>query len=127
MRHDPSAQAVSGHKIGGCCSLCDESVFDITAVWEAGTARAGEPKAFGAPSNGATRVAFLLASGGYTDMTFCGACAESLNQEHYTLLWRKNLAGYMREQHGDPSKFADQFTNVLLCELGRKELGVQHG
>jgi hypothetical protein len=113
---------VSAYKIGGCCSICDEPVFQITAVWEEGTTRAGEPKALGMPNEGATSIAFLLASGGYTTMTFCGKCAESLNVEHYTLLWRKNLAGYMREQNGDPSKFADQFTNILLCELGRKQL-----
>lgn len=112
---------MSGHKIGGCCSLCDQPVFDITAVWDDGV-RKGEPKAIGAPNDGAVQVAFLLLSGGYTTMTFCGGCAESLSVEHYTLLWRKNLAGYMREQNGNPEKFADQFTNILLCELGRQQL-----
>ena len=119
---------MSEYKIGGCCSLCDEPVFEITAVWEVGTTRAGEPKALGAPNDGATQVAFLLASGGYTTMTFCENCAAELNAEHYTPLWRKNLAGYMREQNGNPEKFADQFTNALLCELGRKQLKeLRHG
>lgn len=113
---------MSGHKIGGCCSLCDNPCFDVMAVWEDNDPRAGEPKRLGEPHDGTTRVAFLLLAGGYTDMTFCGECADSLSAENYTTLWRKNLAGYMREQNGDPSKFADQFSNGLLCELGRRDL-----
>lgn len=112
---------MSGHKIGGCCSLCDEPCFDITAVWEEGSTRAGEPKSLGEPHQGATRIAFLLLSGGYTDMTFCRACAEALNPEHYTRLWRKNLSGYARFST-DLSNLSGDFANVLLCELGRHEI-----
>lgn len=117
---------MSAYKIGGHCSLCDEPCFEVLAVWDEGV-RKGEPKRLGAPNPGTTKVAFLLLSGGYTDMTFCGSCAESLNVEHYALLWRKNLGGYMREQNGNPEKFSDQFTNVLLCEMGRHELRNQNG
>lgn len=113
---------MSPHKIGGCCSLCDARCFEIMGVWEAHEVRAGEPKRLGAANDGTTRVSFLLLAGGYTDMTFCGDCADSLSPEQYTLLWRKNLAGYMREQNGNPAKFIDQFSNGLLCELGRQQL-----
>lgn len=113
---------MSEHKIGGCCSLCDEPVFEVMAVWEDHDVRAGEPKRLGPVNEGTIRVSFLLLSGGYTDMTFCGQCAEELTPEQYTWLWRKNLAGYMREQNGNPAKFADQFPNALLCELGRRQL-----
>ena len=115
---------MSPHKIGGCCSLCDEPVFEVTAVWESGTPRAGEPKSLGAANDGAIRVSFLLLAGGYTDMTFCGECAASLSQEHYTLLWRKNLAGYLREQivgGGDHQRHGpiERERHLLhVCEFG---------
>lgn len=114
----------SPHKIGGCCSLCDEPCFEIMALWDEGELRAGEPKATGAPNKGTTTVSFLLLSGSYTSMTFCANCAKSLAPEHYTLLWRKNLAAYARGGAA-PEKFADEFANVLLCELGRNEVNIQ--
>ena len=110
------------YKIAGCCSLCDNPVFEVMAVWEEGTLRVGEPKRLGVANDGATRVSFLLLLGGYTDMTFCVDCAAGLNAEHYTMLWRKNLAGYLRQQDNRTEKFADQFSNALLCEIGRVDL-----
>ena len=113
--------SASPFKIPGCCSLCDEPAFEIKAVWDDG-AHKGEPKAIGQPNDGTVHVSFLLLSGGFTDMTFCANCAGTLSPEHYTLLWRKNLAGYMRGTNGDPTKFSKEFSNALLCELGRKEV-----
>lgn len=119
---------MSPHKIPGCCSLCDEPAFEILAVWDAGEKRAGEPKRLGPPLDGSVRVTFLLLNGRRTDMTFCVGCAETLSPEHYPMLWRKNLAGYLREQDDNPEKFSDEFGNGLLTEMGRttwKELA--HG
>jgi hypothetical protein len=107
------------YKIAGCCSLCDQPAFDVITRWEPHERRPGEPKKMGAPLAGSARITFLLFNGRRTDMTFCEECAGSLSPEHYTLLWRKNLGGYMREQNGDPTKFKDEFANGLLCELGR--------
>jgi hypothetical protein len=89
------------------------------AVWDKGEKNEGEPKRMGQPMNDSVRITFLLFDGRRTDMTVCGACAESLTAEQYALLWRKNLAGYMREQDGNPEKFKHQFTNGILCELSR--------
>lgn len=117
------------HKIAGCCSICDAPCFEILAVQSAADKHPGEPKRLGPPNDDAMRITFLLFNGRNTDMTFCGGCAESLATESYTLLWRKNLAGWMREQNGDTSKFTSEFENGLLCELGRttwKEL-IEHG
>lgn len=107
------------HKIAGCCSLCDTPCFEVLARWDEGELMAGEPKALGAPNEGTTRIAFILFHGGYTEMTFCGACAKNLTPDQYRLLWNKNLAGYMRAARGDAQKFSRQFDNGLLCELGR--------
>lgn len=108
------------YKRAGCCSLCDQLVFEVKARWGEGDARAGEPKRFGPPLEGTLRITFLLLNGGRTDMTFCGDCGQSVDAQHYPTLWRKNLAGWLREQNGNPAKFKDEFSNGLLCELGRK-------
>lgn len=116
------------YKIAGMCSLCDEPAFEVLTRWEPHERRPGEPKRLGPPLEGAIRITFLLFNGNRTDMTFCGACAGSLDPQWYALLWRKNLGGYMREQDGNPEKFKDEFANGLLCELGRalwKELVAQ--
>jgi hypothetical protein len=110
---------VKPYKIGGLCSLCEAPCFEIMAVWDKGEKNEGEPKRLGPPMNDSERITFLLFDGRRTDMTVCGACAESLTAEQYALLWRKNLAGYMREQDGNPEKFKHQFVNGILCELNR--------
>jgi hypothetical protein len=109
------------YKRPGCCSLCDALCFEVRARWSEGEARAGEPKRFGPPLDGVTRITFLLVNGNRTDMTVCADCAKSVGPQHYATLWRKNLAGWLREQNGNPEKFKDEFSNGLLCELGRKE------
>lgn len=121
---------MSPHKIGGCCSLCDDPVFEVMQLWDVGEKRAGEPKRLGPPNEDTTRIEFQLFNGNRTSMTFCGSCAESLTPEQYTLLWNKNLNGYLREQDGNPEKFKDEFANGLLCELARfnvKELNHRGG
>lgn len=107
------------HKIPGCCSRCDEPAFEVMSRWDIGEKRFGEPKRLGKPLNGTIRVSFLLLAGSCGDFTFCASCAEALSQDDYTTLWRKNLAGWLREQDGDPEKFKNEFANGLLCELGR--------
>ncbi len=110
---------MSEHKIGGCCSLCDEPCFEVMQRWDEGEVRAGESKVVGRPNADAVRIAFRLFNGGFTDMTFCGRCADDLQPEHYAVLWRKNLAGYMREQKGNAARFVNEFANGLLTELHR--------
>lgn len=108
------------HKIAGCCSLCDAPCFEVLEVWAPHERNPGEPKRLGGPVDGAVRVTFLLFNGRTTDMTFCSGCAEDVNAAYYPALWRKNIAGWLREQKGNPEKFKDEFENGLLCELGRK-------
>lgn len=107
------------YKIGGLCSLCEAPCFEVMQVFDEGE-RVGEPKRLGPPMNDSVRVTFLLLDGRITDMTLCGDCASSLTAEQYVTLWRKNLAGYMREQNGETKKFEHQFANGILCELERE-------
>lgn len=112
---------MSSPKIAGCCSVCDAPCFEVLARWDDGDRRPGEPKSLGMPLEDSVRITFLLFNGHRTDMTFCGACAESLDPKRYALLWRRNLAGWLREQNGKTEKFTNEFSNGLLCELGRKQ------
>ena len=107
------------YKIGGLCSICEAPCFEIMQVFDEGEKRAGEPKRLGPPMNGSVRITFMLFDGRITDMTLCGECASSLNAVQYVTLWRKNLAGYLREQDGETKKFKHQFANGILCELER--------
>jgi hypothetical protein len=116
LRDELGAEAV---KIAGCCSKCDEPCFEVLARWEQHERRPGEPKRLGPPNPDAVRITFLLFNGRRTDMTLCGNCADTLGPADYSLLWRKNLAGWLREQNGNPEKFKYEFANGLLAELGR--------
>ena len=107
------------YKIGGLCSICEAPCFEIMSLWDEGEKRAGEPKRLGPPMNDSVRITFLLFDGRITDMTLCGTCAASITAAQYVTLWRKNLAGYMREQDGNPEKFKHQFANGILCEVER--------
>ena len=129
MRDRDCEKDVKPYKIGGLCSICEAPCFEVMSVWDEGEKRAGEPKRLGPSMNDSVRITFLLFDGRITDMTLCGACAGSLDPQWYVMLWRKNLAGYMREQDGNPEKFKHQFANGILCEVERttwKE-HVEHG
>jgi len=117
---------MSEFKIAGSCTTCDEPVFEVLARFDEQERRAGEPKQLGAPNDDATRITFTLFDGTRADLTFCGKCAEALNQEQYTEIWRKVIRSWIREMNGDTAKhsnwFPGQFSNGLLFELGRVNL-----
>lgn len=126
---------MSPYKIAGCCTSCDQPCFEVLARWDEGTPLAGEPKGLGMPNGDALRVTFLLFDGTHTDLTFCAACAAALAPERYSEIWVKNLRSWQRQLNRKPPPeqrpdwFVKQFSNGLLCELGRfswKEL-VENG
>lgn len=118
---------MSDYKIMGHCTLCDARCFDVLAVYEAHERLPGEPKAIGAPMEGAMRITFMLVDGTKTALTFCANCAESLPSALYLELWRKNIRSWMRElsekpvSERNPEWFEKQFSNGILCEMGRQQ------
>lgn len=114
---------MSPHKIIGCCTNCDKPCFEVTAVWGADERTPGEPKQLGSPLDGSVRVTFMLFDGTKTSLTFCAACSGPWS---YHEIWRKNLRSWMRElswkAEGErmPEWFQRQFSNGLLCEMGRQ-------
>lgn len=121
---------MSDFKIAGCCTRCDGHCFDVRAVWGAHERLPGEPKQLGAAMEGATRITFLLYDGTHTDLTFCESCAAELSSADYVAIWQKNIRSWKRqldakpaeatEQERRPEWFGRQFSNGLLCEIGRQ-------
>ena len=108
-------------KIAGCCTICDEHCFEVTQVYEAHERTPGEPKAFGRPLPGATRISFMQLDGMRCDMTFCERCARDLNPGQYTEIWRKVIRSWLRQvKEPYPDWLPKQFNNALAAEMGRK-------
>ena len=115
---------MSDVKLSGCCTLCDEPVFEVVARWQEGERHAGEPRRLGPPLDHARRITFLLLDGSTNDLTFCASCMESLTPAQYPAIWQKNLRSWQRELNEKPGSsmtwLEKQFGNGLLCELVRK-------
>ena len=105
-------------KIVGACSSCNRMVFDVTARFGQGEPNEGQPKQLGAPQPDAKRVTFLLASGEIMDLTFCGDCLETLNNDDYPPLWGRVLVSWMAELgENRPDWIFKQSQNAILCEI----------
>ena len=108
------------HKIAGCCTVCDARCFDVLQVNAENERNPGEPKRLGAPTEDAMRLTFMLYDGAHSDMTFCGACARTLDAGNYASIWAKVIRSWLQEL-GDsrPDWFMQQLANGLLVELDR--------
>ena len=83
-------------KLIGCCTACDEPVFEVAARWTEGPYR-GEIKQVGQPLDGARRVRIVRASGRQSDWTFCEGCfIDALN---LPLLRKKELNAMVFERN----------------------------
>lgn len=79
-----------GVKRNGCCTLCDEPVFEITDRFPASDPRAGQPRAIGKALEGARRIALVLTDGSTVTLSFCSDCAPGI-QDKLGEIWRKCL------------------------------------
>lgn len=115
---------MSEYKIIGCCTVCDKQCFEVTAMYREGERFPGEPKQLGAPLEGSVRINFMLIDGTKTSLTFCADCANAPME--YSEIWQKNMRSWIRElsfkPEGErsPEWFQRQFSNGLLCEMGRQ-------
>lgn len=78
-------------KRNGCCTLCDEPVFEVIDRFPSSHLRAGHPRSLGAALEGATRVSLLLTDGSSTTLSFCARCAPEIGSR-LVEIWRKCLA-----------------------------------
>lgn len=113
------------YHVAGSCALCGKQCFEVMALHDEHERLPGEPKRLGAPNKDAHRITFLLMDGTKAMLTFCGECAEQPKEAHYTEMWRRVIRTWMRElsekpeDERNPTWFPLQFSNGLLCELGR--------
>lgn len=113
-------------KVGGYCTICDVPCFEVMAMYGEGERLPGEPKQIGPPLEGAVRITFLLFDGTKTSLTFCGDCSADIPPSEYNEIWQKNIRSWMRELSfkaavdRNPPWFKGQFSNGLLCEMGRE-------
>ncbi|MEE8327058.1 MAG: hypothetical protein V3R58_08500 [candidate division NC10 bacterium] len=71
----------------GCCSLCNQEVFEAVSRWPSGFVLEQQIADVGAPVKGARRVTFLLVNGSLCDMTFCDRCDPVAS--NLAKLWKK--------------------------------------
>ena len=114
---------MSDYKITGCCTCCDDEVFDILSRFGENGLRPGEPERIGRPHDDALRIEFLLNDGTTSYLTFCGACAVMLTPEQYPEIWAKVLRSWEREIAGNEAAHANWFPrqagNGIASELRR--------
>lgn len=116
---------MSLYHVAGSCALCGAKCFEIMAVYADHERLPGEPKRLGAPNAGAIRGTFMLMDGTKATLTFCEDCSQQPIEPHFTDIWRRVIRSWMRElwakpaSERNPSWFPQQFSNGLLCELGR--------
>lgn len=79
----------------GCCSSCDQEVFNIRSRWPdvRGHPFRGRPKDVGLPLQGALRLDFRLSNGTICSFTTCTECERWLleHEEVWPQLWRKAI------------------------------------
>lgn len=116
---------MSPYHVAGCCANCGAQCFEVMAVFDQHERLPGEPKRLGPPNADAVRVTYLLIDGSKAMLTFCGDCAGQPIEPHFSEIWWRVVRSWTRElaekqaDDRNPSWFPQQFSNGLLCELGR--------
>jgi hypothetical protein len=96
----------------GCCTACDQPIFEVVARHTEGPYR-GEIKALGKPLPGAKRVTLVRISGSTSYMSMCGDC--EVTQENIAALNKKEVAAMVYERHlaRDDARQADMREKML--------------
>ena len=114
---------MSDYKITGCCTCCDDEVFEVLSRFGEDGLRPGEPERLGHPHGDAMRSEFLLNDGTTSYLTFCGACAVTQAPEQYPEIWAKVLRSWEREIGDNTEKHVNwlpkQYENGIASEIRR--------
>lgn len=82
---------MSDTKLTGCCTDCDDPVFEVNTMNPDGT-----PRSVGAALPNAMRATLVLTDGSTCDMTFCEGCMEAI-EAHLPAIWAKCLRSFAAE------------------------------
>ncbi|MCP4900110.1 MAG: hypothetical protein GY906_24330 [bacterium] len=80
----------------GCCTLCDEPVFEVIAAHTEGPYD-GHPRELGPAMEKRTMLSFNLKSGRRIVLTFCSECADGLGRDKFDEIWQKCIASNQYE------------------------------
>ena len=88
MREVPKGFVTSGSvKIPGCCSVCDEPIFEIKRRIPRDHPLAGLPVELGGPLRGAKRHWLMMADGTFTNFSTCADC--EITSHNICEVWAK--------------------------------------
>lgn len=103
-------------KFIGCCSKCDKEVFKV----ERRNPETRAPVTVSTPYEDAERLTFVLVDGTRMDLTFCTACADSLQPGEFPFLWQRVMASWVAESGADHPWLKSQRDNGILGFIARK-------
>ena len=86
---------MSDRKLLGCCTVCDEPIFEVAARWTEGPMK-GEIKQVVGPLPGARRLSIVRASGNQSNWSLCGDC--TVTPENISALNRKEIRAMVKER-----------------------------
>ena len=84
---------MSSRKLVGCCTNCDEPLFEVVTQWTAPHPREGEPRRIDwqkLVDPDAVRVGFMMSDGSTCDMSFFAKC-EQFADTGLARWWAKNV------------------------------------
>lgn len=83
-------------KLIGCCTKCDEEVFEIVRR----DPETRVPVQIGAPLETAMRANFVMADGSRMDLTFCRKCSDGLTPEDLPHIWNRVVSAWEHQSPG---------------------------
>ena len=88
-------------KRAGCCTWCDEEVYEIITRFPEGPL-SGYPRKIGKPLDSARRISYALVDGSRADLTCCAGCEFEMTQPvNMPIIWQKVIRSFMFEEQPD--------------------------
>jgi hypothetical protein len=93
---------MSDTKKAGCCTLCDNEVYEVRSYFPMESILAGFPRKLGKPLPSARKVSYALRDGSHCDLTCCETCEPAMRDPaQFPALWQKVLRTFLFEERDD--------------------------
>ena len=84
-------------KKAGCCTLCNQEMYEVSRRWPQGHPYAGEGRQLGRPKMPVIRQHFVQTNGKIAVISFCESCARDAD-EGIVHVWARALAAFKYER-----------------------------
>ena len=81
----------------GCCTLCNQEIYEVSRRWPQGHPYAGEIRQLGRPKMAVIRQYFVQTNGKIAVISFCEDCAKDAD-DGVVEIWAKALAAFGYER-----------------------------